>query len=185
MDYLTFLRTTPRDPIYLITIGYQCLLLYYQQELFQSRVKIIRPFWKKAETMWNVMCTIFSAWGTFFMLPCLYALLFRNELPLIVPESNVVWWAYLYVLTKPLEYIDTIFLMIHNKPIHPYAERALMNYVAPFITWLQIFQFVLALFYTLVFRDTLSNTALAITLLMYTSYVALFIQMYQKRKKNE
>lgn len=92
-------------------------VLFYSKEISTKTPRIGR--WPSR--VWNAGWAIFSAAGFLYTWPSLSWLsddIFETcQVSEARKVGTTIWWLYLYVFTKPLEFVDTFLLMLRGRPV--------------------------------------------------------------------
>lgn len=101
----------------LVNQMYLFSVLFYSKEIYTKTPRVSR--WPGR--VWNAGWAVFSAAGFLYTWPSLSWLandvLDSCQVSEAQKVGTPVWWLYLYVFTKPLEFVDTLLLMLRGRPI--------------------------------------------------------------------
>ena len=92
---------------------------------------------KRPLFLWNVFLAVFSILGTINGLPSLVKTLFKNGIPYTACKSEILFnphiciWGYFFVLSKIIEFGDTLFIVLRKRPLiflHWYHHVSILVY---------------------------------------------------------
>jgi len=113
-----FLETHPVIPYVAVTIyAFGC---YFGQKYFKNREPLN---WRGAMAMWNLFLAVYSGLTVLHGLPAFHMFFSRSTRDLLCVNPGDVWggsselWTQLFVLSKFAELFDTLFIVVHKKPL--------------------------------------------------------------------